>query len=168
MMRPLLAAALVTAALLPATAGARPGTESRVESGIFRLTCGGPGGIGASTCSVIGAGDYPFEYPLGRPPTGAELAAAKQVMRIDYVQVRVSGPSACTFRLGVSDPGGAALGFVGPRFLLARAADGTLMAESAARYHLPGVDMEFTTLGCSSQITGADVQVYYTRVPRGR
>lgn len=175
MMRPLLAAALA-AAFVPAAGAAAPRgdvrvlsqPESRVESGIFRLTCGGTGGIGSNTCSIYGGGDYPWLFPLGTPPTGAELAAARQVLRIDHVQVTVSGPTTCAFRIGVSDPGGAALGFPGPRFVLARAADGSLTAESAARYHLPGVDMEFTTLSCNSQVTGADVQVYYTRVPRGR
>jgi hypothetical protein len=188
--------ALLAAALLPAASFARPITEpagaarltsgvavqrdgvrvvsqptARAESGIVRLTCGGsglPGTIGSRTCSIYGGGDLPFSFPFGPPPTGADLAAAKQVMRIDHVQVRVGNVGNCFFSVGVADPGGGALGFPGPLIRLADPPTAGADGQFSSRITVPGIDMEFTTLSCDTNIVGADIQIYYTLLPRGR
>ena len=70
--------------------------------------------------------------------------------------------------LGVADPGGALLGFPGPRIRAVPAPTFAARGELSARFHVPGIDMEFTTLFCEGEVRGADAQIYYTRVPRGR
>lgn len=185
--------ALLAAALLPAAAFARPVTASagaaglapaattqrdgvrvasqpaaRVASGIVRLTCGGSGTFGNRTCSIYGGGDLPFSFPFGPPPTGADLAATQQVMRIDHVQVRVGNPGKCFFSVGVADPGGGPLGFPGPLIRLADPPTAGADGQFSSRITVPGIDMEFTTLSCDTNIVGADIQIYYTLLPRGR
>lgn len=190
-----LATALLIAAFVPAASIARPGVgpvgaagsapeavgvrsgasnvsqaTGRVESGIVQLTCdsgGSPGAVGTTGCTTFAGGDLVFEFPLGQPPTPAELAAAKQVLRIDHIQVYVPNSGLCTFVLGVADPGGGPLGIPGPRIRYDPTSE-VAAGQLSARLHVPGIDMEFTTLGCQNPVRGADIQIYYTRVPRGR
>lgn len=166
-----LVAFIALAAIVPTVSTARTPADStaRVDSGITRLTCGGSsGGISSTTCSIFPLPDLPFGLPFGPPPTAADLAAAKQVMRIDHVQVTVRNDNTCTFTLGLADPAGAPGGFRGPR-IGARVQPGVgTYGEFSSRIHVRGIDMEYTVLFCQNPVQDADIQIFYTLLPRGR
>lgn len=166
-----LVAALVFAMLVPAVSTARPAAEmaARVDSGITRLTCGSSsGGISSNACSINPLPDLPFGLPFGPPPTAADLAAAKQVMRIDHIQVTTRNDNSCSFSLGLADPGGAPGGFFGLRIGATPQPGVGTYGESSPRVHVRGIDMEYTSMFCQNPIQNGEIQIYYTLLPRGR
>lgn len=166
-----LAAALVFAALVPTVSMARPVAESaaRVDSGITRLTCGSSsGGLSSNACSINPLPDLPFGLPFGPPPSAADLAAAKQVMRIDHIQVTTRNDNSCSFTLGVADPRGEPGGFRGLRIGATPQPGVGTYGEFSSRIQVRGIDMEYTALFCQNPIQDGEVQIYYTLLPRGR